>query len=71
MVLLHRLLSCFYENPEKAYKDIMDDMEILNILIDMKFIEIYSNTYLVNGKYSHNVFIKVTPKGIMFIKSYY
>lgn len=70
MALLHRLLSFFYENPDNNYKDITGDTEVLSILIDMKLIEVYSNAYIMNGKYSHSVFIKVTTKGITFIKSF-
>ncbi|MDJ1110191.1 hypothetical protein QNJ28_08835 [Macrococcus caseolyticus] len=70
MKLIHRLLCYFHENPNKNYFGIIDDMEIVNLLIDMKFIEVFIHTYLVDEKNFTGIFIKVTPKGLMFINSY-
>lgn len=70
MELMHRLLFCFYENPNKNYFGILDDMEIVNILVDMKLVEIFMHTLINSERKSSSLFIKVTPKGLLFIKSY-
>ncbi|WP_420493878.1 hypothetical protein QA541_08080 [Macrococcus psychrotolerans] len=68
--LMHRLLCCFNEDPNKDYMDILDDMEIINLLIDMKLIEVYSEFYLNLNKSTSKLFINVTSKGQIFISEF-
>lgn len=70
MILLHRLLTYLQINSTKNYTRIIDNMEIINILIEMKLIEIYGKIYINKGIYTQKLFIDITSKGQIFVNSY-
>ena len=70
LLLLHRLFCYFYENPNKDYFGILEDMEIINLLIDVKLIELIAHVYICKEDNLMSIYIKVTPKGLIFINSY-
>ncbi|PKE39177.1 hypothetical protein [Macrococcoides caseolyticum] len=70
MILIHRLLCIFCQNPYKDYTEFLDNMDIINILIDMKLIQLSLKIYISEREYDQKLFIKVTPKGLLFIKSF-
>lgn len=70
MILIHRLLCIFYQNPDKDYTETLDDLEIINLLIEMKLIKISLKIYISESEYDQKLFIIVTPKGLLFIKSF-
>ncbi|MDJ1087925.1 hypothetical protein [Macrococcoides caseolyticum] len=70
MILIHRLLCIFSQNPDKDYTADLDGMDIINILIDMKLIHLFLKIYTSDREYDQKLFINVTPKGFLFIKSF-
>lgn len=70
IILIHRSRCYFYENPNRDYFELFEDMEIINLLIDMKLLEVITQMYIYNGKNNMNMYIKVTAKDLTFIKSY-
>lgn len=70
ITLIHRLLCIFYQNPDKDYSEALDDMDIVNLLIDMKLIKISLQIYISESEYDQKLFIIVTQKGLLFIKSF-
>lgn len=70
ITLIHRLLCIFYQNPDKDYSEALDDMDIVNLLIDMKLIQISLQIYISESEYDQKLFVIVTQKGLLFIKSF-
>ncbi|MCO4097220.1 hypothetical protein KFX46_09380 [Macrococcus canis] len=70
MTLLHRLLCIFCQNPDKDFAEVLDDMDVINLLIDMKLIQLSLKIFISESEYDQKLFIIVTPKGLLFIKSY-
>lgn len=70
MNLIFSLLLCFHKNRDTNYFGALDDFDVIFMMVDMKLIEIFNNGYFDKGYYNNEMFIKVTPKGMLFIKSY-